>query len=91
MNYIQKKKNQLEQKHCNMFNTFTFMLSQQTITCLSGNSNNSFCGDYTDDLYVYFEKRGSLSTSNVRFKFLVYVEKEGGDGKKTWTSPNKQS
>nr|XP_022298118.1 uncharacterized protein LOC111107282 [Crassostrea virginica]XP_022298119.1 uncharacterized protein LOC111107282 [Crassostrea virginica] len=50
-----------------------------TITCLSGNSNNSFCGDYTDDLYVYFEKRGSLSTSNVRFKFLVYVEKESGD------------
>lgn len=72
-----------------MFNTFTFMLFQQTITCLSGNSNNSFCGDYTDDLYVYFEKRGSLSTSNVRFKFLVYVEKESGDGKKTWTSPNK--
>nr|XP_022298121.1 uncharacterized protein LOC111107284 [Crassostrea virginica]XP_022298122.1 uncharacterized protein LOC111107284 [Crassostrea virginica]XP_022298123.1 uncharacterized protein LOC111107284 [Crassostrea virginica]XP_022298124.1 uncharacterized protein LOC111107284 [Crassostrea virginica] len=50
-----------------------------TITCIDGNSNKSFCGDYEDFLFVYFEKLGSLSTANAKFKFLVYVEKKDED------------
>ncbi|XP_022298112.2 uncharacterized protein LOC111107279 [Crassostrea virginica] len=50
-----------------------------TITCIDGNSNKSFCGDYGDNLHVYFEKRGSQSTANAKFKFLLYVEKEDED------------
>ena len=59
---------------------------KQTITCIDGNSNKSFCGDYGDNLHMYFEKRGSQSTANAKFKFLLYVEKE--DGKETWTPLN---
>ncbi|XP_078341885.1 uncharacterized protein LOC111107283 [Crassostrea virginica] len=57
----------------------------RTITCLSGNSSDSFCGEYGYDLDVYFEKRGSLSTLNARFKFLLYVEKEDDESALGWT------
>ncbi|XP_022298101.2 uncharacterized protein LOC111107278 isoform X1 [Crassostrea virginica] len=56
----------------------------RTITCIGGNSNESFCGDYSGTLYVYFEKRGSLSTANAKFKFLLYVEKEDEDNTIAW-------
>nr|XP_022298125.1 uncharacterized protein LOC111107285 [Crassostrea virginica]XP_022298126.1 uncharacterized protein LOC111107285 [Crassostrea virginica] len=55
-----------------------------TITCIGGNSIESFCRDYGDNLIVYFVNRGSLSTANAKFKFLVYVEKEDEESGNGW-------